>query len=59
MKTIKDYSDGELRHGIDRCKARLSGEMPQGVMSEKVIKQALNEYRAELEARGVKYIEFE
>jgi len=31
MKTIKDYTDEELRHGIIRCKARLAGVMPKGI----------------------------
>lgn len=59
MKTIKDYTDEELRHGITRCEARLDGTMPKGIMSIERIKEALKSYRNELEIRGIKELEFE
>lgn len=59
MKTIKNYTDDELRHGIERCKARLSGILPFGLMrDEKVVREALKQYRDELSKRGQNEIEF-
>lgn len=60
MKTIKDYTDEQLRHGIIRCEARLSGILPLGLMrTETRVREALRQYREELETRGVKELEFE
>lgn len=58
MKTLKDYSDEQLRHGIDRCEARLSGVMPMGYLTDKIIREALVQYRGELHRRGQTEIEF-
>lgn len=56
---LKDLSDEELRFGIERCRARLSGTMPKGYMKEGLIKEALREYKSELDKRDVKQILFE
>ena len=58
MKKLKDYTDEELRYGIDRCKARLCGIMPMGIMNINKTKEALKSYKNELQRRGVKELEF-
>jgi len=59
MKTIKDYTDEQLRHGIIRCEARLSGILPFGLMrNETRVKEALKEYKNELSKRGQNQLEF-
>jgi len=55
---MKHLSDEELRFGIERCKARLSGIMPMGYMNEKRVREALNEYTNELQKRGQNELEF-
>lgn len=59
MKTIKDYSDEELRYGIARCEARLSGAMGMGYMTLERVRKALRDYKKELSKRQQSVIEFE
>jgi len=59
MKTIKILSDDELRYGVERCKARLAGIMPMGLMTIEATKKALSEYMNELILRGKMELEFE
>lgn len=58
MKTIQQYTDEELRHGIIRCEARLSGIMPLGLLSIKRTRDALKSYKNELCRRGIKELDF-
>nr|DAJ08484.1 MAG TPA: hypothetical protein [Caudoviricetes sp.] len=59
MKTIKDYTNEQLRYGIARCKARLTGILPFGLMrNETMVKEALKEYRNELQKRGQNELDF-
>lgn len=59
MKTIKDYTDEQIRHGIARCEARISGILPFGLMkNETFTREALKEYRDELKNRGQNQLEF-
>lgn len=58
MKPLKEYTDEELRFGIERCHARLSGVMPMGIMTAERTKEALRAYRNELLNRGIKVLEF-
>ena len=59
MKLIKQLSNNELRYGIERCKARLAGIMPMGIMTIEATKKALTEYMNELLSRGNMELEFE
>lgn len=52
---IKNMSNLDLKYGIDRCNARLSGIMPMGYMNRDMCFQALEEYRKELLNRGIVY----
>lgn len=59
MKTIKDYIDDQLRCGIARCEARLSGILSLGLMrTETRVKEALRQYKDELQKRGQNELEF-
>ena len=53
MKT-SNYSTSEIISGIARCYARLSGEMPMGVMSAQRVNYALRQYKSELKRRNIK-----
>ena len=55
---IRDLPLDQLKYGIERCKARLSGVMAMGIMTEERVKEALSQYKAELQRRGVKELEF-
>jgi hypothetical protein len=59
MKTIKNLTTEDIRYGIERCKARLSGVMPMGLMNTERVKDALKAYRIELQCRGCNELEFE
>lgn len=59
MKTIQQYTDEELRHGIIRCEARLAGIMPLGILSIKRTREALKAYKKEFQRRGIVELEFE
>ncbi|MFV0536786.1 MAG: hypothetical protein ACK5M3_05355 [Dysgonomonas sp.] len=60
MKTIETYSDDKIRYGIERCRARLSGILPYGLMkNETFTREALKEYEQELERRGQKQLDFQ
>lgn len=52
---IKKMSNINLKYGIDRCNARLSGIMPMGYMNKDRCIKALEEYRKELLNRGIIY----
>ncbi len=59
METINTYSDDKIRHGIERCKARIAGILPYGLMkNETFTREALKEYEQELERRGQKQLDF-
>lgn len=59
MKTIKDYTDEQLRHGIIRCEARIAGIMEYGYMrNETFTREALKQYKDELSKRGQNQLEF-
>ncbi|NDV93497.1 hypothetical protein D0T84_01015 [Dysgonomonas sp. 521] len=59
MKTIKDYSNEQLQHGVARCEDRLHGVLPLGLMrTETRVKEALMQYKDELERRGQNQLEF-
>lgn len=59
MKTINDYTDEQLRYGIARCEARLSGILSLGLMrTETRVKEALKQYRDELQNRGQNELDF-
>ena len=49
---MKRYSNSEILFGIARCHARLSGEIPMGIMSYDLTLKALDDYRCELKRRG-------
>jgi hypothetical protein len=53
MNKIRDYPDEELKYGIARCKARLAGIMPMGILDRKTVEDALRQYRDELSRRGI------
>ena len=55
---IQCLSLEQIRYGIERCKARLSGVMPMGIMTIDRVKNALSQYETELQRRGVKELEF-
>lgn len=59
MNKIRDIPTEELKYGIVRCIARLSGIMPMGILSVDRVKKALKQYRCELVRRGIKELEFE
>lgn len=49
----------QLRYGVIRCEARLSGVLPIGLMrTETRVKEALKEYKQELIARGQNEFDF-
>lgn len=48
---MKHLTDEELQYGIDRCKARILGAMPMGIMKPKQVIEALSEYQKELQQR--------
>lgn len=58
MKTLKDYTDEELQHGIARCEDRLSGVLEMGLITPELTKQALKQYKDELSKRGQNQLEF-
>jgi hypothetical protein len=51
MTRIRDTPTREIEYGIDRCKARLSGIMPLGIMTRELVNSALRQYRNELKRR--------
>ena len=59
MKTIKDYTDDQLRYGIVRCEARIAGVMEYGYMRNATVpREALKQYKDELSKRGQNQLEF-
>ena len=56
---LKGMSLQQLRYGVIRCEARLSGVLPIGLMrTETRVKEALKEYKQELIARGQNEFDF-
>jgi hypothetical protein len=53
MNKIRDCPDEELKYGIARCKARLAGIMPMGILDRETVEGALRQYRDELRRRGI------
>jgi hypothetical protein len=53
MNKIRDCPTEEIRNGIARCKARLAGIMPMGILDRDIVKEALKQYRDELRRRGI------
>lgn len=52
-------SQQQLEDGIFRCKARLSGVLPFGLMGTEVrIRDAMREYQAELDKRKQTELDF-
>lgn len=50
---LKYMTEEELRYGIERCRARLSGILPIGYMkTPDQVKAAMREYIMELNRRG-------
>lgn len=59
MKTLNDYTDEQLRHGIARCEARISGIMEYGYMkNETFTREAMKQYKDELSKRLQNQLEF-
>lgn len=59
MKTINDYTDEQLRYGIARCEARLSGILSLGLMrTEYRVREAMREYQTELDKRKQTELDF-
>ena len=56
MKTIDRLSTEDIRHGIARCNARLSGIMNMGYMTKERCHKAIEDYKKELFKRGQKLI---
>lgn len=56
MKTIDRLSTEEIRHGIARCNARLSGIMNMGYMTKERCLKAIEAYKRELDKRGRKLL---
>ncbi|MFV0331675.1 MAG: hypothetical protein ACK5KL_17955 [Dysgonomonas sp.] len=49
----------QLKHGIIRCEARLSGILPIGLMrTEHRVREAMREYQTELDNRKQKELDF-
>lgn len=56
---LKRMSLQQLKSGIIRCEARLSGVLQFGLMrTETRVKEALKEYKQELIARGQNELDF-
>lgn len=56
---LKQMSQLQLRQGIIRCEARLSGMTPIGLMkSEERVRKAMREYQTELDKRKQKEFDF-
>lgn len=59
---LKEYTDEELRFGIERCRAKIKGTMPlnisRKIMTDEKLKSALEDYQKELDRRNVKYLDF-
>jgi hypothetical protein len=56
MGKIRDLPTVEIQFGIERCKARLRGYMPMGIMTKEQVVNALSQYRQELARRSQKEI---
>lgn len=56
---LKKMSLQQLKHGIIRCEARLSGILPIGLMrTEHRVREAMREYQTELDNRKQKELDF-
>lgn len=56
---LKEMSPQQLKSGIIRCEARLSGILPIGLMrTEHRVREAMSEYRKELDNRKQKELDF-
>lgn len=56
---LKEMSPQQLKSGIIRCEARLLGIIPLGYMrTETRVKEALSEYRNELDNRKQTELDF-
>lgn len=56
---LKKMSLQQLRYGIIRCEARLSGVLPFGYMkNETFTKEAMREYKEELQRRNQTQLDF-
>lgn len=56
---LKKMSQLQLRQGVLRCEARLSGMSPIGLMrSKENIREAMREYQTELDKRRQKELDF-
>lgn len=56
---LKKMSLQQLKHGIIRCEARLSGILPFGLMrTEHRVREAMREYQAELDKRKQTELDF-
>lgn len=58
LKTMNNLTTEQIRYGIERCKARLSGVMPMGLMNTERAKAALKAYSKELRYRVLNKLEF-
>jgi hypothetical protein len=56
---LTELTNEKLQFGIARCIARMKGEMPMGLMTPQLNRDALKEYRDELVRRNVREFEFE
>jgi hypothetical protein len=53
MNRIRYFPDKEPEYGIARCRARLAGIMPMGILDRNTVEEALRQYRDELRRRGI------
>ncbi len=58
MKTIKDFTTDEIRHGIIRCKHKLSFHDYGLMRTAERVKKALIQYENELKRRRQNKLEF-
>lgn len=56
---IEQMNEIDLKSAIWRCNARLSGVYPMGILTIKKVRDALRQYRKELNKRKTRYFEFE
>jgi hypothetical protein len=52
MNNIRNYTTEQIAKGIMRCKARLAGVIPMGILTRKMVTDALRQYREELGRRA-------
>ena len=56
---LKKMSQQQLKHGIIRCEARLSGILPFGCMrTEHRVREAMRDYQTELDKRKQTELDF-